>query len=102
MNILKLKPATQLINGFQNPCYGIFCGDELLRTVSVFNYTDTLRMVRHYNEVIHQQVKQLTDRAKRTAAAQRSLQLCEKLTVSRARLTKKTFIAANKARGLGN
>jgi hypothetical protein len=102
MNLIKLKPATQLINGVQSPCYGIYCGNELLRTVSVFNYTDTLRSIRRYNVVIEQQIRQLTDRAKRMAAGRKALELCEKLTVSRQRLTQKTFIAANKAAGLGN
>jgi hypothetical protein len=102
MNLLKLKPATQLINGEQSQCYGIYCGNELLRTVSVFSYTETLRMVRKYNAVIEQQVRQLTDRAKRMAAGRRALELCEKLTVSRQRLTQKTFIAANRAAKLGN
>lgn len=102
MQLLKLKPATQLINGVQSPCYGIYCGDELLRTVSVFNYCDTLRMIRKANAVMEKQIRQLTDRAKRIAAGRRALELCEKLTISRARLTKKTFIAANKAAALGN
>ena len=102
MNLLKLKPATQLINGQQYPCYGIYCGDELLRTVSVFNYCDTLRMVRKANSVMEMQMRMLVDRAKRMAAGRRALELCEKLTVSRIRLTKKTFIAANKAASLGN
>lgn len=102
MNLLKLKPATQLINGAQSPCYGIYCGDELLRTVSVFNYCDTLRMIRRTNEVIEMQARLLVDRAKRMAAGRKALELCEKLTVSRQRLTQKTFIAANKAAKLGN
>lgn len=102
MQLLKLKPATQLINGKQSACYGIYCGDELLRTVSVFNYTDTLRMVRKANAAMEIQARLLVDRAKRMAAGRRALELCEKLTASRSRLTKKTFIAANKAASLGN
>lgn len=98
MNILKLKPATQLIGGKQTPCYGIYCGDELLRTVSVFNYCDTLHMVRRANEVINAQANAIVARARKTAAGKRALALCAQLTVSRARLTKKTIIAFNKAR----
>lgn len=102
MQLLKLKTATQLVNEQQTPCYGIYCGDQLLRKVSVFNYTDTLRMVRKANAVMEMQARMLIDRAKRMAAGRRALELCEKLTVSRSRLTKKTFIAANKAASLGN
>lgn len=102
MNLLKLTPATQLINGVQSPCYGIYCGNELLRTVSVFNYSDTLRSIRKANVVMEMQARLLVDRAKRMAAGRKALELCEKLTVSRQRLTQKTFIAANKAAGLGN
>lgn len=100
MKLLKLKPATDLINGIQTPCYGIFAGNELVRKVSVFNYCDTLRMVRRANDAIESQARALTARARREAAAKRALQLCGLLTKSRARLTKQTMAAANKARRL--
>lgn len=102
MQLLKLTPATQLINGVQSPCYGVYCGDKLLHTVSVFSYDKTLAMITKANAVMEMQARLLVDRAKRMAAGRRALELCEKLTVSRSRLTKKTFIAANKAAKLGN
>lgn len=100
MQLLKLKPATQLINGIQTPCYGIYCGDYLVRTVSVFNYCDTLRMVRRANEVMERQARALVDQARRAAASRKALEICAKLGSSRERLTRKTIIAANKARAL--
>jgi len=107
MQLLKLKPATQLINGQQTPCYGIYCGDELLRTVSVFNYCGTLRMIRKANAVMEMQARLLIDRAKRMAAGAKAMRICTVsldpvIAAQRQRLTKKTFIAANKAAKLGN
>ena len=102
MQLLKLKPATQLVNGIQTPCYGIFAGDLLVRTVSVFSYCDTLRMVRKANAVIESQADAMMAHLKRSQASARAMRLCGMLTKSRERLTKKTIIAANKARRLEN
>lgn len=102
MTTLKLKPYTQLIAGIQTPCYAIFNGDSVLRTVSVFEYDETLRIVRRANAVLAQREREAEERAKRVEASKRALQICAMLTVSRNRLTKKTMAAANKARALNN
>ncbi len=97
MQLLKIKPATQLVNGQKVPCYGIYCGYELMRTVSVFEYDETRTMIKAANAVINHQAKAVVDQAKRKAAAKRALIICGQLTESRARLTKKTISAANLA-----
>lgn len=102
MTHLTLKPYTQLIAGIQTPCYAIFNGDSVLRTVSVFNYCDTLRIVRRANAVLAQREKEAADREFKIEAIKRALKICSRLTVSRNRLTKKTMAAANKARALNN
>ena len=102
MTTLKLKPYTQLIAGKQTPCYAIFNGDSVLRTVSVFEYDDALKNVRRANAVLAQREREAEERAKRIKAGKAALQICSRLTVSRNRLTQKTIIAANKARALNN
>ncbi len=73
MQLLKIKPATQLVNGQKVPCYGIYCGYELMRTVSAFEYDETRTMIKAANAVINHQAKAVVDQAKRKAAAKRRI-----------------------------
>lgn len=68
MKLLKLKPATDLINGIQTPCYGIFAGNELVRKVSVFQYDEALFIVNRANAIIERQANDMVSNARKEAA----------------------------------
>lgn len=59
MIILTLKSNTQLIGGKQAESYGIYCGGELLRNVSPFEYDEARRIVNRANEVLEKQIWEL-------------------------------------------
>lgn len=65
MTHLTLKPYTQLIAGIQTPCYAIFHGDNVLRTVSVFEYDSALRIVRRANAVIAMREKEAANKRRK-------------------------------------
>lgn len=65
MTHLTLKPYTQLIAGIQTPCYAIFNGDSVLRVVSVFEYDETLRIVRRANAVIAMREKEAANKRRK-------------------------------------
>lgn len=64
MDLLKVKPASHLIGGIQTPCYGIYCGNELVRKISAFEYTKTIKMINKANNVIHDQILDLVNSKK--------------------------------------
>lgn len=78
MDILKLRPTTQLIGGIQTPCYGIFCGGLLLREVSVFDFDKTRLQVNKFNDVIEAQCRRLIGGANNTDSIDRGEQFITK------------------------
>lgn len=78
--------------------YAIYHNGEHLRDVPLDEVgPQTIKVIRA-NAVNSKRLDEMAARAKRMAAARRALAICGRLGKSRARLTRQTMIAANKAR----